>query len=222
MFGKKPIVCFIDNELAEIQRFSKNLENDFMIGAGTTLDDALNDLHLKGFKKPDLFILDMYFSLGTTITDEGLNEIHEARKVFLQANSEYREILARHGESHIGGFKLAKKLRETHDPYIFLTRKAMLEEALEALNDGALKVIKKPDPNKTTIENAKNLLDAYDNAFEEHAPKIAEEIKNTIKETKWWRRKVFVGIGGAIIGFFIGGITQMVFSLIQITPLIKF
>ena len=50
-------VCFVDDDKDEIRRFRQFMGDRYIVGTGTTLDDALQDLKNRKVRKPDLFVL---------------------------------------------------------------------------------------------------------------------------------------------------------------------
>ena len=208
--AKKYAVCVVDDNPEEIRRFRENLGKFFIIGAGTSISEALSDLKKQGYKKPHLFILDLYFPEGPRNTEEELIELERARQSFLEAESEFLVELTRLKLSSHGGLELARDLKERWGdiPFIFFTRKGTLEDSVRALRNGALKVIKKPDPNKKEKEG-KPLSKAYDISFKNNAGKIAYEINDAIRISSWWWRNK-----KAVIGFLLGLLSSIIAGVI--------
>ena len=208
--SRKSVVCFVDDNPHEIKRFRKYLKKYFVIGSGTSISDALKDLNKQGYKKPDLFILDLYFPDGPRHTEEEIMELCRAREALLDAEGEFVMHMAKLRLSSHGGLKLASDLRERWGahPFIYFTRKGTLEESVRCLKQGALKVIKKPDPNKREKE-CETVRKAYDLAFKNNAGKIAFEIEDAIRTSSWWwRNKSAVG------GFVLGVMSSLVASVL--------
>jgi CheY-like chemotaxis protein len=185
MSTRKHAICFVDDDPDEVRRFREDLGRHFAIGAGSSLREAVADL--KGGRKPDLFVLDLYFPEGPLNTQEQLERLHAARRQFLLAQARFNSVLAALGQRPQGGLGLARRVREQYGlcGCVFFTRKGTLEDALMAQDFGALKVMKKPDPNDAEIEG-RSLSDAYDLAFSNNSAKIASEIEDIIKTTGWW------------------------------------
>ena len=61
-----------DDQQDEIDRFCHILGDRFAVGAGTSLDIALEDLRAKGHSNPDLFLVDLYFQAGPTLDSQRL------------------------------------------------------------------------------------------------------------------------------------------------------
>lgn len=210
MSRKLPAICFVDDDLQEIRRFCENLKSDFIVGAGTSLSQALVQLQSQGRKKPDLFVLDMYFPEGARNTEEELNELHLARKAFLEAQSRFQSVLGRLRQSSHGGLELANQVRKDYASigYVFLTRKGNLEDAIRAFDHGALKVVKKPDPNENE-QRGKSIDEAYDIAFKNNAGQIAYSIRDAIYASSW-RGKYGKAVFGVLIGFLIGVVASLI------------
>lgn len=208
--GRKNVVCFVDDNPHEIRRFRKYLKDYFVIGTGTSISEALNDVNKQGHKKPNLFILDLYFPDGPRNTEDEIMELCRARETLLEAESKFITLMAKLRLSSHGGLKLATDLRERWgaSPFIYLTRKGTLEDSVRGLKQGALKVIKKPDPNKREKES-KTMRKAYDLAFKNNAGKIAFEIEDAIRTSSWWwRNKKAAG------GFALGVMSSLVASVL--------
>jgi CheY-like chemotaxis protein len=208
MAGRMKAVCFVDDNIGEIKRFKDNLKDHFIIGAGTSITEALSDLQKRGVRKPDLFILDLYFPEGPRNTEEELMRLDGAREALLEAETEFLSVLAQLKLSSHGGLELAKGLKERwgSTPFIFFTRKGTLEDSVRGLRQGALKVIKKPDPNKSE-RKGRTVSEAYDLAFENDAGKIAYEINDAIRLSTWWwkNRKIVAGFLLGLLSSIVAG-----------------
>ncbi|HUU59180.1 MAG TPA: hypothetical protein VMZ50_06535 [Phycisphaerae bacterium] len=198
--SEKPAVCFVDDDPAELARFADNLADRFVIGAGTSVDEALADLRAKGRQRPDLFVLDLYFPEGAGNTPEQREELKDAWNRFLDAKGQFAAVLDRLGQTSRGGFALARGLRDDRRlrkaGVAFFSRKGTFEDAIEAYAAaGALAVIKKPDP--TPEEKAgKSPDEAFDLAFGRSADGIARDIQAAIRRATWWgrHRRLVAGI----------------------------
>jgi CheY-like chemotaxis protein len=197
--ARKRSVCFVDDDPDELARFERSLGDRFMIGVGQTIEDALADLQRKGGKKPNLFLLDLYFPTGGVSGASQQRELHEKWIHFLKAQAEFRSFLSRIGQSSEGGLELARRLRQRgRVPFSAFTRKGTLDDAIAALEAGAVSVIKKPDLNPPDATLSPK--EQYDRASLESAPLKAGEIEAAIRKTSWWSRYGNVTIA-AILGF---------------------
>jgi hypothetical protein len=174
----KKSVCYVDDDESEIKRFRDNLGSRYIIGAGTTLADALKELNEKHISKPDIFLLDLYF---------GPSPDEKKRRAMLQADAELvkmerkvRELLVSSGQSHKEGFSLAEEASATYPrvPRVFFSRRAFLEDVMEAEEKG-LKLLEKPDP-----EDGED----YDVAFKRNANLIGGKIDRIIELNGFWAR----------------------------------
>jgi DNA-binding response OmpR family regulator len=155
LFGKesnrkmrKRRLCVVDDDPEELRRFREYMETRFIIGAGTSLDAALEDLRRQGHSSPDLYVLDLYFPQGGTSTQEQLEDLANARKRLLDSHADFASLLAKLGQAPQGGFRLAGRLSRfgQRAPFVFFSRKATAEDVVQGLDIGALRVIKKQDP----------------------------------------------------------------------------
>ncbi len=196
---KKHAICFVDDDQEEIKRFREALKGRFVIGAGQNPDSALEDLTNQGRKKPDLFLLDLYFPEEGLPTDEDLEKLHDARAAYLKAATTFRTLLTQLNQTSEGGFKIARDLRQNHRIGIaFFTRKGTLEDAISAYEDHhAVSVIKKPDPNPEDVGSG-NLSQAYDNAIKDGAERLEGHILRAIRRASWWGQHRDLVLGLAI------------------------
>ena len=58
---RKLALCVVDDDPDELARFERYMKKEFYFGIGSCVDDAQRDLESKHKRKPDLFVLDMYF-----------------------------------------------------------------------------------------------------------------------------------------------------------------
>ncbi len=209
---KKKAVCFVDDEPDEIRRFREYLAGRFMIGAGSSPDQALQDLRHQGRKKPDLFLLDLYFPDDGPLTADQIEQIHKERLTFLKAQAKYRSVLSKIGQTSSGGFRIARDLRSRSRVAIsFFTRKGTLDDAISAYEEhGAISVIKKPDPDPSQAERH-GIREAYDLAFKDAAELKAAEIERAIRRSSWWGKH-----SQTIVGFVMGILTGLVARLIWV------
>jgi hypothetical protein len=80
---RKHVICFIDDDPQELQRFRANLNDHFEVAIGTSVSGATEDLKKQGFDKPDLFLLDLYYPEGPTSSAKELEGLAAARHEFL-------------------------------------------------------------------------------------------------------------------------------------------
>jgi CheY-like chemotaxis protein len=163
MATRKLALCFVDDDPDELSRFKKYLGRYYSIGIGTTFARAVNDLKKTYNRKPDLFVLDMYFPMGAN-TDAERGKLDQTWEKFVAAENELKGVLASMQQTSKGGRSLAEQAKSRKTPFVFFTRKGNLNDAIEAYeNIGALAVVKKPDPepskkprSKIEIKNARD------------------------------------------------------------------
>ncbi len=202
MKQKKKCICFVDDDPAEVSRFKKVFKKLFTVGVGGDVDLALEDLKRSGGKRPNLFLLDMYF--GPHVKPEYRNPIADLDKKIAIAEAELRALLAKALISAEKGFEqvgtVRARLRQV--PIAFFSRKAFLKDALRAHKQG-LPVIEKPDPDESD-EGTDD--EGYDRAMERSANDLAIDFGLIIDRSKWWarNRKWFGGMLAGFIFFFLG------------------
>jgi hypothetical protein len=89
MHRKKHVICFINDDPEELRRCQKNLEDHFVVATGTSISTAIEDLNNKGFGKPDLFLLDLYYPEGSTSSSKELQSLAAARLESLKAQAKF-------------------------------------------------------------------------------------------------------------------------------------
>jgi CheY-like chemotaxis protein len=193
----KKSVCYVDDDEDEIRRFRDNLASRYILGTGTTLADALEDLRQQHVSKPDLILLDLYF--GPRLDQNKRGELFKADAELAKKERQFRELLLAFGQSPEEGFNLAREAasRCPRIPRAFFSRRAYLEDALKA-NEIGLIVLEKPDPDDE---------ESYDQAFERNAKPISAKIDRIIYLNGFWVRNrqrlegFAVGILGLIAKF---------------------
>jgi CheY-like chemotaxis protein len=180
---KRRRICFIDDEDDELVRAEKVLSRRFDIGTGSDLDTAVSKV-----RKPKLFLLDMYYGPKTRSSDRAA--VAKAWRDLRQAQSTFYDLLQSVGQSAKGGRELAEHVRARYPgiPIVFFTRKGSLEDAVEALRQGAVAVLKKPDPAasaQVTESNGK----ALDDALADHEDELVRSLSQIMdRYSSWWGR----------------------------------
>jgi hypothetical protein len=107
--GARKVICLVDDHLDEVTRFRKLLAKRFVVGAGTSIDAALADLP-PGHKRPDLFLLDLYYSQQSAdATSEAA--LRDARATFMRVRPSSR----RNWMSLVSRLVAASQLRQNCD-----------------------------------------------------------------------------------------------------------
>jgi hypothetical protein len=172
---RKYAVCFVDDDPDELARFKKCFGSSYFVGVGKNFQRAVNDLRRTYTRKPDLFVLDMYFPTKVN-TDTERDNLNQKWENFCVANNELRTVLASMEQTIVR--RLAERAKSQRAPFVFFTRKGNLVDAIEAYEHiRALSVIKKPDPPIPGKERSKlEIKSARDKAMKELADQIKEKI----------------------------------------------
>jgi DNA-binding NtrC family response regulator len=189
--SKKRSLCFVDDDPNELARFKQAVGREFVVGAGTTLAKALEDLRTQGRRRVDLYVLDMYFPNEGTNTPEELSKLGKAWDAFCTAEDALKNVLTELGQSFAGGRALAKQIASRSSfaktPFVFFTRKGNLLDAIEAYeHTGALSVIKKPDPRQPVDEAQRTR--AYDDAMINNRDALIRSFESAIHRASLWYR----------------------------------
>jgi tetrahydromethanopterin S-methyltransferase subunit F len=198
----KKSVCYVDDDSDELKRFRNTFQDRYILGTGTTLNEALNNL---GKNKPDLFLLDLYF--GPTPTDDQRKEMFEADAKLMEHEERVRLLLAKFEQTPEGGFSLADQAatRCPGVPRVLFSRKAFLKDAMQA-HEKDLPLLEKPDP-----KGGEDL----DAALKRNAEQIIREIEKIIYENSFWvRHAVRQRIEGLIVGFISGVLVTIVVPIV--------
>ena len=216
---KKKAICLIDDDPDEINRFRANLAPRFIVGAGTSIASALEDLQANGREKPDLFLLDMYHPESQPSISNPQIRLNRARAKLLRAEAEFYRTLADLRQTAEGGFRNLRDVRSLYRlprvPVAFFTRKGTLDNAVRAYEDEIpCPVIKKPDPGFQEAAEAQDegLPALYDKAFSEDIERVVAEIERVIRRSNFWVRHRDLLIGTAI-GSAIGYGTSILSSI---------
>lgn len=108
---KRPVICFIDDDPIEIKVFNKCFGEEFNIFAGNRPKPIVDRLKQEK-KRPNLFVLDLYFPKGRDSTPEERQKMITLREKVKQAQKELSDYLASIGQNIDGGIKTAQGQRE--------------------------------------------------------------------------------------------------------------
>jgi CheY-like chemotaxis protein len=207
----KKAICLIDDDPDEIKRFRTNLAPRFIVGAGTSIASALEDLRANGRERPDLFLLDMYHSESQPNISDPQIRLNSARAKLLRAEAEFDKTLVDLRQTPEGGFRNLRDVRSLYRlprvPVAFFTRKGTLDNAVRAYEDEIpCPVIKKPDPGCQEAAEAKDeeLPALYDKAFSGNIERVVAEIERVIRRSNFclMHRDLLIGTAiGAAIGY---------------------
>jgi DNA-binding NtrC family response regulator len=201
---KQRRICFIDDDEDELTRTKRVLSSHFTIGAGKNLDDALWKLS----RKPHLFLLDMYYGPKTQPADRV--RVAEAWQLLCQEQRKFYDLLRSLGQSPGGGLDLAEHVKEKYPgvPIVFFTRKGSLEDANEAIKQGAAAVLKKPDYVGEKLD-ATGVKNALDSAMATHQDQLVRSFCRIIDRNRWWARHA------RLRGFLEGVVASIIATLLM-------
>jgi len=204
--NRKRAICFVDDDEEEIRRFRKYMGDRYIIGAGRTLNDALKELQGQGRRKPDLFLLDLYY--GPSTKEDMRARISDAYEKLSAEGMKLQVQLLQAGQSTKGGFQLAEEAQQKHKNVarVFFSRKAFVKDCEEAHERG-IAVLKKPDPGEE--DSGRTRADRYDAAFRRHLDEIFRHIDRMMDQSTWWMRHrqlvagFGLGVGASVAASFI-------------------
>jgi hypothetical protein len=214
---------FVDDDRNELERFKQAIASDeLIVGTGTTLGEALNDLKAQGKRRffsllppsrhVDLFVLDMYYPTGGSSSDAQLSKLGKAWDEFRAAEAVFKRVLAELGQDFSGGRTLAKQISSQRPlvatPFVFFTRKGNVSDAIEAYeHTKALSVIKKPDPKLPVNESERR--QAYDRAMIDNRDNVLRALEHALhRANSWYRHR------GLLSGIVIGVAGSAIFALV--------
>jgi hypothetical protein len=188
--GMKKSVCYVDDDQDEIRRFRKFMGDRYIVGAGVTLDDALQELEESRVRKPDLFLLDLYY--GPETLPQKRDEIAAADERLSKDEDDFRRLMVASGQSPDAGFNLAAEAQRRYPSTVraLFSRKAFLQDALRA-HEMNLPLLEKPDPdtnNADANDEGATTSDRLDEAFRRHADQIAKSLDRIVNLNTWWVR----------------------------------
>ena len=210
---KNKTLCFIDDDPYELSRFNNAMINHYEVITGLNYKDCKDQLEKKKFKKPDLWVLDLFFPRnGITNTSEQLFEMNQRYHQLSESIRNFRSYLEEIGQGSGGGLELLEKCKESGVPVVFLTRKGTLDDAIQCRDKGAERVLKKPMPSDWPTDNDK-VKDALDQAMLDGSPKLIDYFEDVISKYSHWNRYKHYYM--LIVGSLIGLILESVFDLIK-------
>jgi CheY-like chemotaxis protein len=126
-----------------------------------------------------------------------------------QAQRDFYDLLRSLHQSSKGGLDLAEHVRTRYPsvPIVFFTRKGSLEDANEALSQGATAVLKKPDATGGQ-HDATAVKNALDVAMTAHRDELVRSLSHIIDRNLWWARN------SRLRGFLEGVAASIVASLL--------
>jgi CheY-like chemotaxis protein len=219
-FGrKKKVLCFIDDDPDEVNRFMKAMASQpFVCVAATTHEGCIKKLKDKKLT-PDLWVLDLYYpEQGKTNSQDELNEMADEYAKLEQRSRDFRALLRRIGQGTEGGLNLLQRCRPPqrglvlpwrnyYAPVVMLTRKGTLDDALTCQDAGAIGVLKKPMPwNLSGTRDERKLL--MDDAMVGRAADMAGKFSDAIRRSSFLYKHsgIVSAVGGALFAAVASGL----------------
>ena len=147
MRSESKVVCFVDDDPAEVQAFKDVFDTDFTVIAATTPQPVLTELKSRK-SRANLFVLDLYFAEEKASSEDERNRMVALKADVDRSQKALTDFLARIGQSRDGGLKIMEYIREDYPttPIVFFTRKGTLADAVACLDAGADGVFPKAMP----------------------------------------------------------------------------
>ncbi len=210
---KPSVICFIDDDQDELQRFKAAMEEGekahFICITGEGYEDCKRQLDERKLK-PDLWVLDMFFPVGGRVNTSEERVLMNDKYAELQARvQEFRTFLHNIGQSPDGGIELLKTcLKRDRSPVAMFTRKGTLDDAIRCIDEGAVAVLKKPMPSEWP-ENSAEKREKLDEAMLQNRPYLSDKFHQMILANRLWNKhKGKIGlVGGAGIA---AGIRELI------------
>ena len=195
------MICFVDDDPAEICRFEKAMSSRFLCVTATSYEACKERLRTEK-RTPDLWVLDLFFpSAGHTNSPAQLEQMADKYAELEQRIRDFRAYLASIGQGIDGGLGLLKRcLRDYRAPVVMFTRKGTLDDAIQCFDDGATDVLKKPMPPELS-GTYDHKLAQLDDAMMAKAAYLEEHFHEAIRtNTFWYRHKaVILFVFGAVL-----------------------
>lgn len=200
--ANKRVICFIDDDPAETNRFEKSMSAKFTCVTGQSYEQCRETLRRERLK-PDAWVLDLFFPTpGHTNSQSQLDEMANRYAQLEQRVREFRAYLSSIGQGPEGGFGLLRRCKQDYGstPVIMFTRKGMLEDAIQCLDQGASAVLKKPMPPGLGSSPGSK-VQQLDDAMSARADYLADHLVEAIRGNTFWvkhKAKFFFLVGAAV------------------------
>ncbi len=216
----KRTICFIDDDVNELTRFKDAMKRVYKVITGSSYEECSDKLKKHKLKKPDLWVLDLYFPTGSaTNTPKHRSEMDQRYHKLVESIRKFRAFLVDIGQGPSGGLENLEKCKKDRVPVLFLTRKGTLDDAVECIDKGAERVLRKPmAPRGTKAENMSTGV--LDKAMSNDAGKLRGYFDDAISKNSHLNRYKYIyvlligALFGALFGKLIGVFVDYVFSLL--------
>lgn len=210
---KKPIIAFIDDDQAELDRFEAAMGSTYQVFTALGLAQCQEKLRNQGIAHPDLWVLDLFFPREGAMTTPGDRAEMNTRYVCLNKSvQEYRGYLASIGQGPEGGKALLKRCKASGRPVVMFTRKGALDDAIECREQGAQDVLKKPMPavKADWPIDANQQKALFDEAMQAAAPQLQDHFNRIINANSFWMR--YKPTIYAIVAFVLASALHVIFE----------
>jgi len=194
----KPVLCFVDDDVNELERFAEAFGNRFHVITGESAEACFKQLRRER-RRCDLWVLDLYFpKAGVENTAEQRQEMNRRFAGVAAAHREFDAFLQTLGQGPAGGLSLMKRIgkRNAKAPVMFLTRKGTLADSVACRDAGAVDVTFKPMP-----ASGEATVKALDRAMSDAAEELGERFLRIIRQS---RRLNPTTIGAFVVGLWVG------------------
>ena len=149
MKERPTVVCFIDDDPAEVQAFKDVFGEDFKVITSTTPRPVLTELRQRNLRA-NLFVLDLYFAEGRASSEQERDRMVALKSEVDRSQKALSDYLGTVGHSCDGGLQIMQYLRENYPttPVVFFTRKGTLADAVACVDAGADGVFPKAMPEQ--------------------------------------------------------------------------
>ncbi len=210
---KNKTICFIDDDPQELSRFNEAMKNHYEVISGLNYKECKDKLEKKKLKKPDLWVLDLFFPRhGETNTPHELFEMNQRYHLLSESIKNFRSYLVEIGQGPDGGLELLEKCKKSNVPVVFLTRKGTLDDAILCRDSGAERVLKKPMPSNWPTESDK-IKKSLDQAMYDGSPKLIDYFEDIISKNSI--RKKYKHYFGYIVASVLGYTLDTIYDFLR-------
>ena len=190
--GKRKVVCFVDDDPSELEAFDRVFGGDFSLVVGTTSTAVLEELSKKELK-PNLFVLDLYFSEGPASSDSERDRMVQLKNEVDQAQKRLSDYLTTIRQSRNGGIAIMERIRRDYPatPIVFYTRKGTLDDAVVCMDKGADEVLPKAAP--TSFNPDLDRLSQIQQAAQEHHDTLVERFSRMASSPSLFKKVIRLG-----------------------------
>ena len=183
------VVCFVDDDPAEVQAFADVFGDDFTVIADSDPQAVLGQLEERRLRA-NLFVLDLYFAKGKGSSEEERNRMVALKAEVDRAQRKLTDFLGSIGQSREGGLEIMRYIRENYPttPVVFYTRKGTLSDGVACLDAGADGICPKAAP--ANFDPSGDRLAQILQATREHQDVLARRFRGTASTSNFIRKLI--------------------------------